>query len=38
MNGPMRAQVYLKARVFDENSGVGVKPDAYECPLYCPFL
>ena len=28
MNGLMRAQFYLKARVFDENTGVGVlKPD-----------
>jgi len=29
MNGPMRARFYLKARVFDENTGVGknVKPD-----------
>ena len=25
---------YLKAQVFDENTGVGVKPDVYKCPLW----
>jgi len=31
MNGPMRARVYLRARVFDENTGVGVEPGVWEC-------
>jgi len=27
MKGPMRARFYLKTRVFDEHTGVGVKPE-----------
>jgi len=27
MKGPMRARFYSKPRVFDEHTGVGVKPE-----------
>ena len=28
-----RERYYFQARIFDENTGVGAKPDVYEWPL-----